>query len=251
MDADQLFEMGAAKYLEEDWNESVDIFERVITLDPTFDRLVEARMYLAQAYYNRGDYITAVSEFNRIMDRHPGHTLAPEASLGMCKSYVAQAPHVQRDQTYTAQAWTACQNTVSDFRGHPVAEEATVLREQMFERLAEKAYAIGDFYLRRKVYQPAILYFNDLLDQFPNSEWVDDALLGLYKAYVASAWDREAEEIRTRILRDFPDSEAAREIGSGGGPPGSDGGGSGSLNGETENPQSGGPGSLPSSRESP
>jgi outer membrane protein assembly factor BamD len=249
MDADQLFEMGAAKYLDEDWDETVDIFERVITVDPTFDRLVEARMYLARAYYNRGDYITAVSEFNRIMDRHPGHSLAPEASLGMCKSYVAQAPDVQRDQTYTAQAWTACQNTIADFRGHPVAAEAETLRDQMFERLAEKVYLIGEFYLRRKVFQPAILYFNDLLDGYPTSEWVDDALLGLYKAYLASEWDREAEEVRTRLLRDFPDSEAAREIGAGGAPPGGDGGGEGPLTGEKENPKAGGPGSPPVSRE--
>lgn len=249
MDADQLFEMGAAKYLEEDWDETIDIFERVITVDPTFDRLVEARMYLARAYYNRGDYITAVSEFSRIMDRHPGHPLAPEASMGICKSYVAQSPHVQRDQTPTVQAWTACQNTVADFGGQAVAAEAAELRDQMFEKLAQKRYEEGEFYLRRKVYQSAILYFNLFLDEFPNTEWVDDALLGLFKAYVGTGWDREAEEVRTRILRDFPDSEAAREIGSGGGARGSNGGGAGSLTGETENPQAGGPSSPPSSRE--
>ena len=217
--ADELFEMGAAKYLEEDWDESVDIFERVITLDPTFDLLVEARMYLAQAYYNRGDYITAVSEFNRILDRHPGHTLAPEAALGVCKSYVAQAPHVQRDQSPTRQAWAACQNTVADFGNQAVAVEAGELRDQMFERLAEKEYVVGEFYLRRKIYQPAIQYFLRLLDLYPTSQWVDDALLGLYKAYVATEWDREAEEVRNRICRDFQDSDAATEIGCPNGAP--------------------------------
>jgi outer membrane protein assembly factor BamD len=249
LNADQLFEMGAAKFQEEDWDEAVDVFERVISVDPTFGRLVEARMYLARAYYNRGDYITAVSEFNRILDRHPGHVLAPEASLGICHSLVAQSPHVQRDQTYTAQAWTACQNTVADFGGHEVGAEATELRDQMLEKLAEKTYVTAEFYLRRKVYQPAILYYNELVDQFPNSQWIDDALLGLYRAYTATDWQQEAEEARSRILRDFPDSEAAKIVGSTERSSEGGVGGSGFSNGEREDPQAGGPGRAPSSGE--
>jgi outer membrane protein assembly factor BamD len=211
--ADQLFELGASKFQDEDWDDAVDVFERLITVDPSYDRLVEARMYLARAYYNRGDYITAVAEFNRIMDRHPGHPLAPQASLGICQSFVAQSPDVQRDQIYTAQAWTACQNTVADFSSNEVSVEAARLRDQMQEKMARKEYEIGSFYLKRKVYQPAILYFNFLLEQYPTSEWTDDALLGLFKAYTSITWDQEAEDVRGRICRDFLDSEAAVEIG--------------------------------------
>jgi outer membrane protein assembly factor BamD len=213
MDANQLFEQGAAKFQEEDWDEAVNVFERVITMDPTFDRLVETRMYLARAYYNRGDYITATAEFERIMDRHPGHELAPEASLGICESFVAQSPHVQRDQDPTRQAWTACQNTVADFGGQEVAVEAARLRDQMYQKLARKEYEVGHYYLRRKYYQPAIQYFSFQLELYPNTDWDDDSLLGLYKAYVAIQWDQEAEEVRDRICRDFRDSEAAVEVG--------------------------------------
>jgi outer membrane protein assembly factor BamD len=213
MGADELFELGSAKFQEEDWDEAVDVFERVITTDPTFDRLVETRMYLARAYYNRGDYITATAEFERVMDRHPGHELAPEASLGICQSFVAQSPHVQRDQDPTRQAWTACQNTVADFSGREVAAEATRLRDQMYEKLARKEYEVGHYYLRRKLYQPAIQYFSFQLDLYPDTDWDDDSLLGLYKAYVAIQWEREAEEVRDRICRDFQDSEAATEVG--------------------------------------
>lgn len=212
MSGDELFALGAQKFEEGDWNKAVDVFERLVFADPTYSRMVEARMYLARAYYNKGEYITAVAEFTRIVDRHPGDPLAPDASLGVCKSFVAQSPDVQRDQTYTVQAWNACENTVSDFAGSPVAAEAATLRDQMESKLAHKIFIGGDFYYKRKFYHSGIIYFNDLLDKYPTNRWAAEALLRLYQSYAALDWDTEAEEAKQRLLRDFPDSDAAAEI---------------------------------------
>lgn len=211
---DQLFEVGAQEFDDGDWDKAIEAFERLVFAEPTYARLVEARMYLARAYFNKGEYITATSEFTRILDRHPGHPLAPQASLGICRSYVAQSPTVQRDQTFTIQAWNACQNTLTDFRGTDVALEAQELRDRMESKLAEKIFIAGDFYYRRKLYHSGIIYFNDLLEQYPRNEWAAQALLRLFQSYTGLDWTREAEEVRARLLRDFPDSPAAREIGA-------------------------------------
>jgi outer membrane protein assembly factor BamD len=214
---DELFAAGAREFEAGEWDKSIEVFERLLFADPTYPRTVEARLYLARAYYNKGEYITAVSEFTRIVDRNPGHALAPEASLGICQSFVAQSPNVQRDQTFTVQAWNACQNTVTDFRGTDVAVEAEVLRNQMEVKLAEKIFIAGDFYYRRKLYHSGIIYFNDLLAQYPRSDWAARALLRLYQSYSALDWDTEAEEVRQRLLREFPDSEASKTVGGAGG----------------------------------
>jgi outer membrane protein assembly factor BamD len=219
MSAEQLFDLGSQMFQEENWGKAAEVFERLVFADPSYTRIVEARMYLARAYYNKGEYITSVSEFTRILDRHPGHPLAPEASLGICKSYAAQSPHVQRDQTATVYAWNSCENTATDFSNHPVAAEARVLRDQMEAKLAEKIFLAGDFYYRRKFYHSGIIFFNDLLRQYPRSEWASQALLRLYQSYAAMDWDTEAEEVRARLLREFPDSDAAREARADGGDP--------------------------------
>lgn len=214
---DELFAVGAQQYEAKDWDKAIDVFERLLFEDPTYPRLVEVRMYLARAYYNKGEYITSVSEFTRILDQHPGHALAPQASLGICQSYVAQSPDVQRDQSFTVQAWNACQNTLTDFRGTEVSAEAEALRDEMEAKLAEKIYIAGDFYYRRNLYHSGIIYFNDLLSQYPRSEWAARAMLRLYQSYQSLEWDVEAEEVRQRLLREFPDSDAAKEIGADGG----------------------------------
>jgi outer membrane assembly lipoprotein YfiO len=234
MNSDDLFGLGARAFEEEDWNEAVEIFERLIFQEPSYPRAAEARMYLARSYYNKGEYITSVSEFTRVLDRYPDNPLAAEASLGVCKSFAAQSPHVQRDQTFTVQAWNACQNTYTDFRGTEVAAEAAALRDEMELKLAEKIYIAGDFYYRRNLYHSGIIYFNDLLDQYPRSKWAAFSLLRLYQSYEELGWDPEAQAARERLLRDFPDSEAADEIGAEEGRPASGPGGiSGGLEQES------------------
>ncbi|MGD2120288.1 MAG: outer membrane protein assembly factor BamD [Gemmatimonadota bacterium] len=223
MEPEELFALAARAFDDEDWDEATQAFERLIFTEPTYERVVEARMYLARAYYNKGEYITAISEFTRIVDRHPGHQLAPEASLGICQCYAAQSPHIQRDQTLTGQAWTACQNTAIDFRGTEVAARAEEIRDQMEDKLAHKIYSYGDFYYRRNLLPSGIIYFNDVLERYPESRWTANALLRLYQSYSSLEWDTEAEEAKERLLREFPDSEAAKEIGANGGG-GGDGG---------------------------
>ncbi len=142
-------------------------------------------MYLARAYYNKGEYITAISEFTRVVDRHRGIPWRPRHPLVSASRYVAQSPNVQRDQTFTVQAWNACQNTFSDFRGSEVAGEAEALRNQMETKLAEKIFVAGDFYYRRKLYHSGIVYFNDLLSQYPGNKWAAQALLRLHQSYSA------------------------------------------------------------------
>ncbi len=114
-------------------------------------------------------------------------------------------------------AWSACQNTLIDFRGTQVAVEAEALRDEMEDQLAEKIFANGDFYFRRKLYHSGIIYFNDVLDQYPRNSWAAQALLRLHQSYSQLDWTTEAEEARERLLREFPDSDAAREIGADGG----------------------------------
>lgn len=209
---DQLFALGAREFRERDWGDAAEVFQRLTFSFPAHPRIVEARMYLARAHYNDGEYATAAFEFSRILERQPGHELAPEASLGICQSRAALSPHVQRDQPPTVRALVACEATLADFAGHPVEKEARILRDRMEEKLAHKTFIGGEFYFRKRLYHPGILYFDDLLEEFPHTDTAAKALLRLFQSYSALEWHREAEAVRERLLREFPDSEAARRI---------------------------------------
>jgi outer membrane protein assembly factor BamD len=212
LEADPLFERGVAYFEDEEWNDAIAAFDHFLFSYPGEARSPEARMYLARAHFEKREFITAAAEFERFLQQFPSHGMAPEASLGICRSYERLSPTSQRDQSYTERAVDACRNTVNEFAGMNVAEEARTIQRAMVERLAQREYEDGFWYERRGLYDSAILVYQDLVDFFPQTTWAPKGFLGLYRSYRAISWDAEAEQVRSRLLANYPDSPEAAQV---------------------------------------
>jgi outer membrane protein assembly factor BamD len=212
MSTDQIFEAGVAAFESRDWDDAKEAFERVLTTDPGFAHRAEARMFLARAHFEDGEYILAANEFELVLLRHPNHALAPEASFGICRSYVRLSPIPPRDQEYTRRAQDRCRQTAAEFRGHSVADSAETMRQEMTDRLAQKWYDEGRFYQRRNMHASALIVFQDVVDFYPQTAWAPRALFGLYRSYEAMGWEEEMDEVAERILFLYPDSDAAQRV---------------------------------------
>ncbi len=211
--AEQLFEHGEEALAEEDWSEARRAFERLVLAFPVFERAVDARHHLARAFYANGDYLSAVSEYTRIVQLLPEHERTREAWMGLCRSYAAMSPHPQRDQQYTVQARTTCQNVAGDFQGMPVGDSAAAVAARMHAKLGEKAYAEGHFYFQRDVFESAELVFLELLEGFADTEAAPRAIARLLDIYEEWGWDEQLEDYRERLLARYPDSPEARALG--------------------------------------
>ncbi len=211
MSAEELWEEGVRAYEDENWDDAIQMLERLVIQNPGHPRGPDARMYVARAYSERGEHVTAASEYERFLQLHRNHGLAPEASLGICEAYAALAPHPQRDQSYTRRALEACSQTWLDFRGLTVAEAADSIRVEMENRLAERAFQEAQFY-QRFVPPSAPDYFERVVTNYSDTEWAPRALLAKYRLYVSFGWDPEAEETSERLFSQYPDSSPAREL---------------------------------------
>lgn len=212
LDAAALYRTARMEYDEGDYDNTIDALERLLVTYPTYDSLAEARFLLADSYYQKEEYITARAEYQRFLDRYVGHPLSPAAALGMCQSVAQLSPIPQRDQTFTREAVTLCGNVVVDYAGTSEAAEAAEVRASLRETLAEKEYLNARQYLRRKQYDPAIKYFEFVVDDYPESDFAPQALLGMVRANQEIGYDDLAQEARDRLLREYPDSEAAAEL---------------------------------------
>jgi outer membrane protein assembly factor BamD len=212
LDAETLFQTAQTEFEAGEYDNAIDALERLMTAYQSFDRLAEGRFMLAEAYFAKEEYITARSEYQRFLDRYIGHDLSSAASLGMCKSLAGLAPNPQRDQTFTREAITTCGNAIIDYAGSPESAEAAQIRQGLRDTLAEKEYENARHYFRRKQYDPAIKYFQFVVDLYPETQFAPDALLGIYRSNDAIGYDDLAEEARGRLLREYPDSEAATEL---------------------------------------
>jgi outer membrane protein assembly factor BamD len=216
LDAEALFRIAETEYAEEDYGDAIEVLERLTINFTDWSRIADARLMLADAHFQDGEYLTARSEYQRFRDRHVGHPLAAVAALGECRSLAALSPHPQRDQTHTRDAVTVCGNVTVDYAGTPQAAEARQMRDSLRLKLAEKEYLNAEHYFRRRQYDPAILYYQFVIDLYPESEYAPRALLGLYRANMEIGYDDLAEEARARLLREYPGSGAAQEIAANG-----------------------------------
>ena len=212
LDPETLFRTAQMEFDEGSYGNAIEALERLTESYQSSERVPEGRFLLAEAYFMDGEYITARSEYQRFLDRYVGHPSSAAASLGMCKSLAELVPHPQRDQTFTRDAITTCGNVIIDYAGTGESTEAAQIRQSLRETMAEKEYLTASHYFRRKQYDPAIKYFEFVVDFYPESQFAPQALLGIYRSNDAIGYEDLAEEASGRLMREYPDSDAAAEL---------------------------------------
>lgn len=212
LDVDGLHALAMEHVASGEWGDAVEALERFLLLYPSDPRAADVRLELARAFGERDEHLSASAEYLRFLERHPSDPRAPQAALGICRSYADLSPIVQRDQANTRQAVQSCQNVALDYPGTPEADQAEAIRDDMLAKLARKEFEIGEFYFRRDFLDSAILSFETVVDRYPGTPTAPQALLYLYRTYERLSWEPEAEEVRERLLRLYPESGAAREL---------------------------------------
>src|SRR5690606_16312391 len=196
---DQLFERGMAAYEARKWSEAIRAFERITMEYPTHPRIQEARFRLADSYFGRKEYVTAASEFVRLATDYPSGSWADDARVKACEAYYELSPKPALDQQDTPAAIHHCRS----LGNHPPSSEFAPLAEakvaELRNKLAVKVLESAEFYYQRKAYDPAILYFEDVLREYPDTPVVPRALLRLVEIYVELGYEEEAEAARQRL----------------------------------------------------
>lgn len=212
MEPDELFQIAQREFDEGNRDNAIQALDRILLQYGDWERVPEARLMLADVYFDRGDFLTARAEYGRFLDRYAGHPRAADAALGVCRSLAQLAPVPQRDQSYTQEAITACRNVVIDFAGMEQSAEAARISNELRHTLAEKEFLNAQFYFRRELWDAAIKYYEFVVNLYPESEFVPRSLLGIYRANTKIGYDDLAEVARERLLSEYPDSEAAGEV---------------------------------------
>ena len=190
------------------------MLERLLVQFPGYPESPQARIHVARAYAGRGEFATAVSEYERFLQVYPGLTaLPPRLPSGSARPTPPAGPaRRSADQDYTGRAEEACGQTWLEFRGLNVAETADSIRVVMRTRLAEAGFQEAEFYQRFDMQNSAIMVFEEVVNTYPETEWAPRGLLGIYRSYVALGWEPEAEDASERLIANFPDSDSASEL---------------------------------------
>ena len=180
--------------------------------EPLHPKADSAQYLLGEANYRAERYLEAAEAFERLAVNRPGSDLADDAQLGVCRSYWQLSPDLPLDQEYTRQARDACNRLLQYYTPSPLEGQARELMAKARAKLAAKQYRIARWYYEHGAYESANIYLEDVLENYPEAPVVPEVLATLFRSYRKMGFDREARDIRRRLLDEYGDSPQAAEI---------------------------------------
>ena len=194
------------------WDNAVAGFERLTTTLPARDTLLpRAYWYLARSQQGRREWLLAAQSFQRVVEGFPEDTLADDAQLEMARSYRRLWRKPTLDAQYGETALAAYRQLPGLFPDSPLASVANAEAQGLEEWFAIKNYEIGMHYLRRKMYDSALIYFRDVMRLYPTAPTARKAGLRMVQAYRTIHWNDEARETCANLRRSYPTDQQVRQ----------------------------------------
>lgn len=157
--------------------------------------------------YRLGRNDDAIATGNRYMAQYPNSEDSAYVQYLIGLSYAKQIADVTQDQRMAARTIEAMTKVVKDYPKSEYVEDAQAKIRFARDQLAGKEMQIGRYYLERKEYLAAIQRFRNVIEQFSNTNQVEEALARLTEAYYAMGIVEEAQTAAAVLGRNYPDSQ--------------------------------------------
>ena len=192
---------------EEDYYDASNEFTVVVLRFAGTSVADSAQFYLAESHFMMDEFLIAAVEYEKLINSMGKSPLVPRAQYKLAESYFQLSPRPSLDQQYTNKAIRSFQTFIEDYPRDEQKEDAEKRIAELRDRLAEKAIASASVYQKMREYDAAIIYYDKILEQYYDSAWADDALLGKIETYISMEdFDNAAKEIE-KFSEQFPGSE--------------------------------------------
>jgi outer membrane assembly lipoprotein YfiO len=179
-----LFDASLAEYNKKNFDNAVTGFER-LTLDLSArDSLLPlAHWYLAHAHEMKKEYLLAASSYARLAESFPDDSLAPTALFLAGRAYGLLWRRPDLDGTYGDLAQIQFRQLDAIYPDAMIRKSADSASLAMDEKKASKDFGTGAHYVRRKAYESSLIYFKDVVKNYPNTKVARDALMAMVQVY--------------------------------------------------------------------
>lgn len=178
--------------------------------------------YTANCYFQLKDYNIASYYYKQYTQLYPRGEHVQEAAFYSAYCNYLDSPKSSLDQTSTFTALKELQFYIDLYPNDSRVEEATRLMDDLRDKLEVKDYNIAKLYYRMESYQAAITSFNNLLDDYPDTDYREEVLFYITKAYFdyaeKSIYTKKVEryegtvEAYNNLLHLYPESKYLKEV---------------------------------------
>ena len=143
---------------------------KVITYNAPYSRFAPiAQFNIGQAYAIQRDFKNAIAAYQTVVDKYPNDAIAPDALYQIAFSYM----EISANGSYDRNAVRRAQEGFEDFlAAYPNSEKAPQARANLAKLATGEtggSLKIADYYYGQKQFRAAVVYYNDVIRQEPNS----------------------------------------------------------------------------------
>jgi outer membrane protein assembly factor BamD len=142
----------------------------------------------------------------------PDDTLADDAMLAEATEYAKLWRKPALDAQYGHTALATYRSMLELYPDSPLAPKAQQGAQQMLEWLATKDYLTGVHYVRRKAPDSAILYFKDVIKNYPETAQARNAYLRLVEVYRSINYRDDARDACSTLYQKYPGDREVRSV---------------------------------------
>ena len=179
---------------EEKYVKAQDEFKFVLSRGTGTDYGDDAQFFLAESYFLNDQFMLSIKEYENLTRKMAFSPFFEKSRLRICEAYRIESPDYYNDQSYTEKALERYQEFLDDFpeseHGQKVTESMSILRN----KLAKKLYETGVLYLKMDEFEPARMSFNSVLDQYYDTDIVEEVHVGVIKSYIKNNKIKQAKE---------------------------------------------------------
>lgn len=205
-DRQKAFEIAKRKFDRKDYVEAIEDLSLLKIRFQGTDISDKVQFYIAESYFYQKEYFLAEFEYKLFMRDNSSSPLYPEARYKLGMTYYYLSPKYSLDQEYTKKAITEFLEYLEQFPHDKNVYDAEKKLKELRNKLAYKEYVIAENYLNNGNNRSASIYFLSVYDNYLESDWADDAMVGHAEALVNGKKYDDANKVLEKFYKLFPKS---------------------------------------------
>jgi outer membrane protein assembly factor BamD len=220
--AEKLFREAKGAATQRDYETAIDYYQKLETRYP-FGRLAEqASLELAYAYYKYEEPESALAQADRFIKLHPRHANTDYAyylkglvnfnrNRGLIERIIPSGDH-ERDIGAALDSFKDFSELVTRFPDSKYAEDARRRMLYLRNTVAEHELVVARYYLRRAAYVAAANRAKHVVEKFPTTPSVPEALVLMTRAYRELGLHDLAHDAVRVLKHNYPKTEGLAEL---------------------------------------
>ena len=190
--AERIYRAGEERMIDKDYDKAIGYFQKLESRFPHGKYATQAQLEIAYAYYKKNDPVSTVAAADRFIKLHPNHPnidyayylkgLATFNERGFVEKYTAQEIS-DRDPKTLKLSFAAFKELTDRYPKSRYFKDATQRMVYLVNSLSQHEMHVARYYMKRQAYLAALNRAKYVLEYYPNSNSVEEALVVSISAY--------------------------------------------------------------------